>query len=117
MTKIYIPALLSLVLPVLITASCAETSKPTPDIKQGNPEYTTLYDVFSRYDTNSDAYLDRHEFHQFQQDPEIIAFRQKIPEVSRTIPLLFEEIDENSDERISFEEMKVITEDYIPKIK
>ena len=117
MTKIYIPALLSLVLPVLITASCAETSKPTPDIKQGNPEYTTLYDVFSRYDTNSDNLLDRHEFFQFQQDPEIIAFRERIPEAARTIPLLFEEIDEDDDERISLDEITVIAEGYIPKIE
>lgn len=107
-------SLLSTVILAMLT-SCTQT--PPVKTKSDKPEYTTIYDVFSRFDTNSDNLLDRHEFHQFQQDPKIIAFRERIPEASRTIPLLFDEIDENGDERISLDEITVIAEGYIPKIE
>lgn len=104
-------------------ADCAPTpraetpmEKKNRPIDRNNSKYSTLYDAFSRYDTNSDNLLDRHEFSQFQLDPEVIAFRERIPEASRTIPMLFEEIDEDGDERISLDEITVIAEGYIPKI-
>jgi hypothetical protein len=122
-------AVLALVI-ALGVANCAPTppaeppvdhSKSTIDrnnspIDRSNPKYSTIYDAFSRYDTNSDNLLDRHEFSQFQLDPEVVALRERIPEASRTIPLLFEEIDEDGDERISLDEITVIAEGSIPKI-
>ena len=107
----------SVMLMVVAIANCAQTLPPKKEIKRASPEYTTIYDVFSRYDTNSDNHLDRHEFHQFQLDPEIVAFRERIPEAARTIPMLFEEIDVSNDGRISLEEITVIAEGYIPKIE
>ena len=89
-----------------------KASTPKSDAK-----YATVYDVFSRHDTNSDGYLDRHEFLQFQQDPEISKIRTRIAENGHANPLLFEEIDEDHDERISLNEMTVIAESYIPKIQ
>lgn len=107
---------ISLALLVLVNVNCSRAMAPKTG-NSSNPKYSTVYDVFSRYDTNADGHLDRHEFHQFQQDPEIIKIRRKIPPLERTLPLIFEEIDENNDEQISLEEMTVITEDYIPKIQ
>ncbi len=101
----------------LIMAGCAPTPPANHKIDRGNPKYTTLYDVFSRYDTNSDSHLDQHEFHQFQLDPDIAAIREKIPQASRTLPMLFDDIDEDNDERISLDEITVIAEGYIPKIE
>ena len=116
MTKFATIWLFKVILAVAFIAGCA--SSPTKAKQElTSPTYTTIYDVFSRYDTNTDSFLDRHEFHQFQQDPDIIAFRERIPEAARTIPLLFEEIDEDDDERISLDEITVIAEGYIPKIK
>ena len=117
MTKIAIKWLCRAVLAVVFFTSCAQSPPTQAKFEPDNPKYTTIYDVFSRYDTNSDNLLDRHEFFQFQQDPEIIAFRERIPEAARTIPLLFEEIDEDDDERISLDEITVIAEGYIPKIE
>ncbi|KPJ93796.1 MAG: hypothetical protein AMJ53_06525 [Gammaproteobacteria bacterium SG8_11] len=114
MAKLDWTRLFSTILLVLLVG-CAEA--PPAKTKSSKPEYTTIYDVFSRYDTNTDNFLDQHEFHQFQQDPEIIAFRERIPEAARTIPLLFEEIDEDGDDRISLDEITVIAEGYIPKIE
>jgi Ca2+-binding EF-hand superfamily protein len=120
-TKITVKRLkLAIVAPAIAmgVASCSSTPPANNTlIDRDDPKYSTIYDVFSRYDTNSDNYLDRHEFSQFQLDPEIIAFRERIPEAARTIPLLFEEIDEDSDERISLDEITVIAEGYIPKIE
>jgi hypothetical protein len=110
------PELLALTVAIMST-SCTPTPPVNTVIDRDNPKYSTVYDVFSRYDTNSDNLLDRHEFSQFQLDPEIIAFRERIPEASRTIPLLFEEIDEDSDERISLDEITVIAEGSISKIE
>ena len=96
-----------------IIAACGSSPSVPPDssgVDRDNPKYITIYDVFSRYDTNTDSFLDRHEFNQFQLDPAIIAFRKKIPESTRTIPFLFEEIDEDGDERISLTEITVIAE-------
>ncbi len=117
MTKIAMVWLFRVILAVVFLTSCAQSPPTNAKSERSKSKYTTIYDVFSRYDTNSDNFLDRHEFHQFQQDPEIIAFREKIPESARTIPLLFEEIDENGDERISLDEITVIAEGYVPKIK
>jgi Ca2+-binding EF-hand superfamily protein len=115
--------LVGIAVATLLLTACA-SSAPTPEkskekskMDRNNPQYTTVYDAFSRYDTNTDMFLDRHEFYQFQQDPEIIAFRERIPEAARTIPMLFEEIDENGDDRISLDEITVIAEGYIPKIE
>lgn len=115
-------AVLALVI-ALCVASCAPTppaetpmDRNNPPIDRNNPKYSTIYDAFSRYDTNSDNLLDRHEFSQFQLDPEVVALRERIPEASRTIPLLFEDIDEDGDERISLDEITVIAEGSIPKI-
>jgi hypothetical protein len=109
--------LFRVMLAVVFFTSCAQTPPTKTKLERSDSKYTTIYDVFSRYDTNSNNFLDRHEFHQFQQDPEIIAFRERIPEAARTIPLLFDEIDEDDDERISLDEITVIAEGYIPKIK
>lgn len=102
---------------LVFAAGCASTATKKTERKPVDSKYATVYDAFSTHDTNTDGYLDRHEFHQFQQDPEIIKFRHRIPETSTTVPLLFEEIDENTDNKISLQEMTRIAEDYIPKIK
>ena len=117
MRRIDLIRLLSVMLTVVAITNCAQTPPAKKEVKRASPEYTTIYDVFSRYDTNSDNLLDRHEFYQFQLDPEIIAFRERIPEAARTIPMLFEEIDEDDDDRISLDEITVIAEGYIPKMK
>jgi Ca2+-binding EF-hand superfamily protein len=117
MSKIDTIRRLGYVLLTFFVASCAQTPPPKVEIETSSPTYTTIYDAFSRYDTNSDNLLDRHEFHQFQQDPEIVAFRERIPEAARSRPLLFDEIDEDGDERISLNEITVIAEGSIPKIE
>ena len=73
---------------------------------QSNNHYDTVSDAFSMHDTNNDGFLDRHEFVQFQQDPGIIRLSNRVSGL-RNAPLLFEEIDENGDDRISRQEMRV----------
>ena len=96
--------------------SSPPAASATNQVDMHDPKYTTIYDAFSRYDTNSDSLLDKYEFTQFQLDPAVIAFRAKIPEAQRTIPLLFEEIDENGDERLSLEEITIIAEGSFQKM-
>ncbi|WP_455203097.1 EF-hand domain-containing protein, partial [Kaarinaea lacus] len=87
-----------------VLISCA--SSPERKAKRGiaDAKYASIYDAFSTHDTNGDGYIDQHEFFQFQQDPQIVQLRQRIPDLSHSIPLLFEEVDENGDDKISLDE-------------
>ena len=61
-----------------------------------------------------DGYLDQIEFTQMQDDPAIVKIRKLIKEVKET-PLLFNEVDENGDEKISLEELTRTVTPLIPK--
>ena len=108
--KLDIPKVIIWIGLVLLLGACAskktieigDPSLPSPD---ENPNYSTIHDAFTRYDTNGDGYLDRHEYSQLQQDPEIQRIRKAIVEIVESGPYLFEEIDENGDEQISLEEL------------
>lgn len=88
-----------------------DPSVPSPEMKQ---HYQTVYDAFSRHDTNADGFLDEHEFAQLQTDPNIVTMRSKIAELANSGPLLFAEIDENGDGRITINELEVIVQPLIP---
>ena len=94
-------------------SACSAPSKPN-QTKAADLHYLTVSAAFSSYDNNGDGFLDRHEFSQLQQDPQIAAMRNSIPELRGT-PLLYEEIDENEDERITLEELTIISQPLIPK--
>lgn len=108
MLKRTITSCLSLALALLLYACATEPSPHNLPAADGHntKRYSNIHDAFSMHDTNNDGYLDRQEFTQLQQDPEIIKLRKKIPEV-RNMPFLFEEIDENGDDRISMQEMVI----------
>ena len=100
--------------------SCAskrtqEIGDPTLTSPAMKDHYQTIYDAFSRYDTNGDGFLDEHEFTQLQLDPKITAIRNSIPELANAPPMLFNEVDEDGDGRISVNELTVITQPYVQK--
>ena len=107
---------------VTIVSACAnnrsdeigDPSLPSPGESQN---YSTISDAFSRYDTNGDGYLDEHEFSQLQSDPVIIRIRKATPELEKSGPLLFVEVDENGDGLISLNELTVIIQPLITKPK
>lgn len=115
---------LSLLITVVLITSCAtnaskkradeigDPSVASPELKQ---HFLTIRDAFTRHDTNFDGFLDEHEFAQFQTDPNIVSMRRKIPELADSGPMLFEEIDENGDGRISDNEIQVIAQPLIPR--
>lgn len=101
-------------------AACA--SKGTPEIGDpglSSPEehhhYLTINDAFTRHDTNGDGYLDQHEYDQLQTDPAIIQVRKAISEFVESGPLLFTEIDENSDDYITLQELTVAILPLLPQ--
>jgi Ca2+-binding EF-hand superfamily protein len=98
----------------MLLGGCSQTAEKTPAQKQASPGYSTVYDAFSRHDTNGNGFIDEHEFHQFQNDPQIVNVRKRIPKVNSSIPLLFNEIDEDGDGKISMDEMTIIVEGLKP---
>jgi len=92
-----------------------EIGDPSLTSPEEHQHYLTINDAFSRHDTNGDGFLDQHEFAQFQSDPNIVEMRSKIPELASSGPMLFEEIDENDDGRLSFTELEVIAQPLMPK--
>lgn len=112
---------LLLILPLLaLCGACAsnhstEIGDPSLSSPEQNVHYSTIYDAFSRYDTNADGYLDEHEFAQLQQDPKIVAIRASIPELAGQPPMLFNEVDEDGDGNISLNELTVIAQPLLPK--
>ena len=104
----------------LVMMSCAsnraqEIGDPTLTSPAMKDHYQTIYDAFSRYDTNGDGFLDEHEFNQLQSDPKITAIRNSIPELANSPPMLFNEVDEDGDGRISVNELTVITQPFVQK--
>jgi Ca2+-binding EF-hand superfamily protein len=104
----------------LMLFSCAskrtqEIGDPTVASPETKQHYQTIHDAFSRHDTNNDGFLDEHEFAQLQSDPNIMRMRQRIAELAETGPLLFNEVDEDGDGRISETEITVIIQPLLPK--
>ena len=104
---------------IMLLVACAskrtkEIGDPTLTSPEEHQHYMTVNDAFSRHDTNGDGFLDRHEFDQLQRDPEIVRLRQSIAELAKSGPLLFEEIDENDDGKISLNELTIIIQPLIP---
>lgn len=105
---------------ILILVACAsqrsqEIGDPTVASPETQQHYQTIYDAFSRHDTNNDGFLDEHEFAQLQTDPNIVGMRQRIAELAATGPLLFNEVDEDGDGRISETEITVIIQPLLPQ--
>lgn len=99
--------------------SCAsqrteEIGDPGLTSPEEHHHYTTIYDAFSRHDTNGDGYLDRHEYTQLQGDAEILRVQKAIEVIVKSGPLLFEEIDENEDELISLNELTIMIQPLLP---
>ena len=118
MKKIVLQRLIITVLIAMLTACASrkteeigDPSLPSPEEKQN---YLTIHDAFARHDTNGDGFLDQHEHTQLQNDPEISRVRKSIAELSKTGPLLFEEIDENDDGLITLNELTVIIQPLLP---
>jgi len=100
--------------------ACA--SKGGPEIGDpglSSPEehhhYLTINEAFTRHDTNGDGYLDQHEYDQLQTDPAILQVRKAIADFVESGPLLFSEIDENSDNLISLTELTVAILPLLPQ--
>ena len=108
-------ALTSVVLFSCASKRSQEIGDPTVASPETKQHYQTIYDAFSRHDTNSDGFLDEHEYTQLQSDPNIMRMRQRIAELAETGPLLFNEIDEDGDNRISETEITVIIQPLLPK--
>jgi len=89
-----------------------DPSVPSPEYKE---DYQTIYDAFTRHDTNFDGFLDEHEFAQLQSDPNIVSMRERIAVLAATGPFMFNEVDENHDGKISETEITVISQPLIPK--
>ncbi|MGD8559614.1 MAG: EF-hand domain-containing protein [Gammaproteobacteria bacterium] len=105
---------------VVGVAGCAgqdtvEIGDPTVPGPEASIHYNTVYDAFTEHDTDGDGYLDEHEFTQLQTDPNIVAMRKSIPELVTEGPMLFTEVDENGDGRISDTELMVIAQPLLPK--
>lgn len=103
----------------LLISACAskrsvEIGDPSLPSPEENQHYLTIYDAFSRHDTNGDGFLDRHEYDQLQADPVIVRVRAAIAEIVESGPLMFEEIDENEDELITLTELTVMIQPLIP---
>jgi Ca2+-binding EF-hand superfamily protein len=118
MTKL--AQILGITLATLVLISCAskrsqEIGDPTVASPETKQHYQTIYDAFSRHDTNNDGFLDEHEFAQLQTDPNIVRMRQVIPELANSGPLMFNEVDEDGDGRISETEITVIIQPLIPQ--
>jgi Ca2+-binding EF-hand superfamily protein len=117
---IKLPNLLGIAAVCLVLLSCTakrsheigDPTLPSPETKQ---HYQTIYDAFSRHDTNNDSFLDEHEFAQLQTDPNIVNMRQRIAELASSGPLLFNEIDEDGDNRITNTELTIIIQPLLPK--
>ena len=115
---------LGLMIAVMVITSCtSDTSKKRAD-EIGDPSvsspelrqhFSTIRDAFTSHDTNNDGFLDVHEFAQFQNDPNIVSMRRKVPELANSGPMLFEEIDENGDGLISDNEIQVIAQPLLPR--
>jgi len=121
--KVVVTTLSIIVVVGLITSCTADTSKKRAD-EIGDPSvsspelrqhFLTIRDAFTRHDTNFDGFLDAHEFTQFQNDPNIVSMRSKIPELANSGPMLFEEIDENGDGLISDNEIQIIAQPLLPR--
>jgi Ca2+-binding EF-hand superfamily protein len=115
---------LGLIAAVSVISSCApygskqranEIGDPSVSSPELDERYLNVRDAFTRHDTNFDGFLDQHEFAQFQSDANIVEMRSKIPELASSGPMLFEEIDENDDGRLSFTEVEVIAQPLMPK--
>ena len=107
---------------IVVVGACAskktvEIGDPSLISPEENVHYSTIYDAFSRYDTNGDGYLDEHEFAQLQTDPKIVAIRRSIPELASQGPMLFNEVDEDGDGKISLNELTVISQPLLPKTR
>lgn len=89
-----------------------DPSVPSPEYKE---DYQTIYDAFTRHDTNFDGFLDEHEFALLQSDPNIVSMRERIAELAASGPFMFNEVDENHDGKISETEITVISQPLIPK--
>jgi len=104
---------------LLLTACAAKRSHEIGDPSVPSPEYKenyqTIYDAFTRHDTNFDGFLDEHEFAQLQSDPNIVSMRERIAVLAATGPLMFNEVDENNDGKISETEITVISQPLIPQ--
>jgi Ca2+-binding EF-hand superfamily protein len=103
---------------IVIVPGCAshktvEIGDPTVTSPEESIHYNTVYDAFSEHDTDGDGFLDEHEFTQLQTDPKIVAMRRSIPELVNEGPMLFTEVDENGDGRISVNELTVIAQPLI----
>ena len=114
--------ILSVTALIIVAGACAskktvEIGDPSLPSPGENVHYTTIYDAFSRYDTNGDGYLDEHEFAQLQTDPKIIAIRRSIPELASQGPMLFNEVDEDGDGYISLNELTVISQPLLPNTR
>ncbi len=112
--------ILGIVMASLMLWSCAakrshEIGDPTLTSPETKQHYQTIYDAFSRHDTNNDGFLDEHEFAQLQTDPNIVSMRQKIAELANSVPLMFNEVDEDGDGKISETEITVIIQPLLPK--
>ncbi|HEY5604875.1 MAG TPA: EF-hand domain-containing protein [Gammaproteobacteria bacterium] len=94
------------------TQEIGDTSLESPETKQ---HYKTIYNAFTRHDTDGDGFLDAHEFAQLQTDPNIINLRQKIAELANTPLWLFNEIDDDGDEKISYTELTVVVQPLLPR--
>ncbi|WP_455223552.1 EF-hand domain-containing protein [Kaarinaea lacus] len=104
----------------LVLVSCAakrshEIGDPSVASPETQQHYQTIYDAFSRHDTNNDGFLDEHEFAQLQTDPNVVRMRQRISELADSGPLMFSEVDEDGDGRISENEITVIIQPLLPK--
>lgn len=117
----YSNLILIIVLTFLLAACASKRSYEIGDPSLTSPaehqHYLTIHDAFSRHDTNADGYLDRHEYAQLQQDPEILRVRRAITEMVESGPYMFEEVDENGDGLISLTELTVIIQPLIPSKK
>lgn len=101
------------VFPGCASHDTVEIGDPTVPSPEASIHYNTVYDAFSEHDTDGDGFLDEHEFTQLQTDPKIVAMRRSIPELVNEGPMLFSEVDENGDGRISVNELTVIAQPLI----
>lgn len=66
---------------------------------------SVIRDGFTTYDVDVNGFLSRAEYSEFQLNPEVSKILTVIAMYNKTGILLFDEIDDNKDERISYEEI------------